>query len=99
MCISLLAPCTGSAIGNIVIANLFATFIYEQAAKQQQHNGTDVGDGGVGADASGGCLGPACYAPTHEAIVAACALTAMNAAILAVRSRKIYARDGLTAAQ
>ena len=44
------------------------------------------------AGGSGKCIGPKCFAPTHEAIAGMCGMATVSAAVLALRSRGVYRR-------
>ena len=65
------------SVGNLVIANLLSTIVYSRA--MHGHAG-----------ASGQCIGPACFGPTHAVEAFLCALSVCAAAVLALRATPLY---------
>ena len=93
-----------AAVGNLLLANLLPSYIYERAEGHQ----TNVSDTGVGDSARTlthaappalpppahlpGCVGLQCFGPTHTVIIGLSLVSAIAASILALRSTGLYRR-------
>lgn len=92
-------------VGNLILANLLSSYVYEHAQSEQRdaasahhldamsaHRALRVAAASNGTSAS--CYGPDCFRTSHVVVIGLCGAAVLAAAALAVRSRALYQLKG-----
>ena len=86
-------------LGAFVLAGLLPSYVYDRAESHQKHGNASSSPPGATPGAPPGapppplhpvCHGPECFGPAHEVLIALCALGAIAAVALSVRTAPLY---------